>query len=179
VSAPNKATSGEAFNVYLRISPKSLAELLTSVRADYPENETVKGKDGVKLVPRMTASVSGDGFEVSPKEDQAQAVSSTEQTTWQWQVKPTESGPLSLTFKLTGSLSVQGKDLPRNYYAYTQKVDVAVNPGGFIERNWQWLATTLAIPGIGGLWALITKKQNGQSSKKSKAPAPPRKKRRG
>lgn len=157
VSAPATARAGDPFAVYLRVSPEKLKELLKGLKQDFPENETQKGKQGIKLTPRMNASVSGFGFEVSPKDGQLQAVSATEATTWQWQVKPVESGLLTLSFTLAGTLTIEGKEVPRNFYQYQQKVQVAVSPLGFMEQYWQWLATSLAIPAAGAFWAAIRK----------------------
>jgi hypothetical protein len=53
---------------------------------------------------------------------------------------------------------VEGKEVTRNFYQYRQKVDVAVRPIGFVEKYWQWLVTTLAIPAIGAIWAAVIRK---------------------
>lgn len=157
VSAPATAKTGHQFTVYLRVSPDKLDELLKGLKDEFPENETLRGKAGIKLSPRMSASVSGFGFSVFPPEAQAQAVSATEVTTWQWQVKPLESGQLTLTFTLAGALSVEGKDVTRNFYQYRQKVEVAVSPLSFMQQYWQWLASSLVLPAGAALWAALRK----------------------
>lgn len=160
VSAPSTAKQGDSFPVFLRVSPEKLAAVMQTLKDEFPENQTVTGKPGVKLTPRMIATVAGFGFEIAPKDGQVQAVSDTEATTWMWQVKAVDSGPQTLTFTLSGTLTVEGKEVPRNFFQYRQnvKVDVAgFNPRAFFERYWQWLVTTLAIPAIGALWAASTK----------------------
>jgi hypothetical protein len=157
VSAPTAAKVGESFIVYLRVSPDKLATLLATLQADHPENGTQKGQ-GIRLTPRMTATASGEGFEVSPKEGQVQAVSSTDTTEWQWQVTPTAAGSHTLTVMLTGNLIVQGQDTPRTFLLANQPIDVAVSPVGFFRQYWQWLVTTIAIPVIGALWAVFRKR---------------------
>lgn len=157
VSAPSTATAGDTFSVFLRVSPEKLVAVMQSLQDEFPENLTVKGKEGIKLTPRMTASVSGFGFEVSPESGQVQAISAKEATTWAWQVKAVEPGLHTLTFTLSGTLSVEGQDVPRNFYDYRQKVQVAVSPIGFVERNWQWLTTTLVLPIITFLWTYYRK----------------------
>lgn len=158
VSAPSTARASEPFSVYLRVSPTSLESLLRSMKEDFPENSTVKGKPKIKLTPRMVANVSGHGFEILPKDGMVQAVSATDETTWNWQVTPLEAGALSLTFTLAGTLIVEGKEVPRNFYHYKQKVDVAVvSPMAFLVREWRWIITTLALPALGAFWALFRK----------------------
>jgi hypothetical protein len=160
VSAPGKSKVGEVFSVYLRVSPEKLEALEKGLGEDFPGNTTVTGKPRVKLTPRMTAEVSGFGFEIAPKETQTQGVSLTEATTWPWQVKATEPGKLTLTFTLSGTLTMEGKEVPRTFYEYRQTVDVAVSPIGFFEKNWQLLATSLLIPAGGGLWAFFRRKHD-------------------
>lgn len=157
VSAPSTVRSGDAFQVFLRVSPDSLDRLMLKLTDDYPENKTVKGKEGVKLTPRMKASVSGIGFKITAADDAIQAISSTDDTTWTWHVVAEESGRRTLTFSLAGTLSVEGHEVARNFYQYHQKVQVDVDPLSFFEKNWQWMITTLLIPALGGVWALYRK----------------------
>ena len=161
VSAPSTAKERDSFYVFLRVSPKKLAVLLQELKDEFPENQTVQGKPGIKLTPRMTASVSGFGFEVTPKDGQAQAVSATDATTWTWEVKAIEQGLHTLTFNLSGTLNIEGTEVARNFYHYRQRVQVKVDPRGFIERNWKWLVTTLVIPAIGTAWAVLRKPKEG------------------
>lgn len=44
VSAPSNAESDESFTVLLRVSPGQLAILINELRAEFPENSTVKGR---------------------------------------------------------------------------------------------------------------------------------------
>ena len=152
VSAPQHVREGEPFNLYLRVSRAGLDELLNSLASDAPGNATRRGKTGVKLTPRMVATVHGFGFEFTPKESVPQAVSASEMTTWDWQAEATESGDLTIMFSLAGTLIVEGKEVPRDFYSYQQQVHVDVSPMGFVGRNWQWLSTSLVLPAFGALW---------------------------
>lgn len=157
VSAPDRATVGEPFVAFLRVSPEGLEAVLQGLRQESPENKNVIGKGAIKLTPRMVASVTGIGFEISPKESVVQAVSPTEPTTWQWEIRPTESGHRTLIFKLSGALLIEGKDVSRDFYSYRQEVNVDVTAASFLKEYWQWFVTTLIIPVAGGLWALFRK----------------------
>ncbi len=96
--------------------------------------------------------VSGAGFSVVPKDGYVQAVSSTEPTTWVFQVEPERWGVLTLQFRLAGVLLVDGKDAARDFYHYDQTVDVAVGWAGLVQQNWQWFASTLVLPAVAGIW---------------------------
>lgn len=158
VSAPVSAKKGKPFRALLRTKRSELAPLIESLKKEVPENEVQIGKVNVKMTPRMTATLVGYGFDISPKEGVAQAVSDTDETTWEWMVTPTDSGLLSLRFVLEGTLRVEDMEIPRQFYAYTQNVNVSVGILGFIQEYWQWLATTLAIPTIAAVWALLLRK---------------------
>jgi hypothetical protein len=160
VSAPSKVRVGNSFMVHLRISPDQLAAVMRELKDEFPENQTVKGKHGIRLTPRMTASVAGFGFEIAPKDGQLQAVSGTETTTWSWEVKALESGLHTLTFTLSGLLAIEDKEVTRNFYQYQQKVEVEVSPANFLQQYWQWIVTTLAVPAFAALWALFRKSQD-------------------
>jgi hypothetical protein len=168
VSAPSTAKQGDSFPVFLRVSPEKLAVVMQTLKDEFPENQTVKGKPGVKLTPRMIATVTGFGFEIAPKDGQVQAVSDTEATTWTWQVKAVDPGIRKLAFTLSGTLTVEGKEVPRDFFYYQQDVNVDVagfNPWAFLEQNWQWLVTTLAIPAIGALWAVFTRPKGSEGKR--------------
>jgi hypothetical protein len=170
VSAPSSALAGESFAVYLRVSSDQLSTVMQSLKDEFQENQTVKGKQGVRLTPRMVATVSGFGFEVAPKDGQVQAMSAAEATTWSWQVQALESGLRTLTFTLSGALTIEGKEVARNFYQYQQKVQVEVSPMGFLQQYWQWLVTTLAFPIIGALWAVFHKPKD-LTGKRQPSPA--------
>ena len=160
VSAPSAVKTGESFQVVLRVSPDNLNKLMSNLKDDFPENETVKGKPGVKLTPRMKASVTGIGFNITASDDPIQAISYKDDTTWAWQVVAVQPGHRTLTFSLAGTLNVEGKEVARNFYQYRQKVQVEVDPMGFFEKYWQWLTTTLLIPAFGAVWAFYRKREN-------------------
>ena len=172
VSAPVAATAGKPFSVYLRVSPDSLQAVLASLAKEVPENATRTGKSGVKLTPRMTATLTGLGFEITPKESVTQAISTNEPTTWQWQVRATEAGLLRLDFALEGALNVEGKEVPRAFYSYEQKVQVQVdkNPIAFLTNNWKWLMSSILIPLVGWAWVVLRGKDKSTGGKKKPAP---------
>lgn len=168
VSVPQQATSGETFTVYLRVSPRGLTQLIKSLKDDFKGGRNNIGKEKVWLTPKMIATVDGTDFEVTPKDGYTQAVSSTDLTTWSWQVKALRAGELSLMFKLAGTVNVAGKDVPRDFYQYEQQVTVTVGWLGFFESNWQWLITVIILPAIGGLWTFFRRpKDSGGVEKPS------------
>ncbi len=181
VSAPDKAQQYRPFPVYLRVAPEKLADLMQGLKAQAPSNATVAGKPDIWLVPIMEASVYGQGFEVEPKDKQsyAQPVAAKESTTWSWQITPTDSGPVTLNFKLAGRLTVGGNDaqIPRDLYVQSFTVVVEVSPVGFVKRHWH---EVLAMAGaalaalVGGLWAWFKwLRPAPQPAQPPSAPLPP------
>lgn len=165
VSSPDRAKEGEAFNVVLQVGPDRTApQLLRSLKQEAPENAVLKARDEVILTLRMSASLTGHGFEILPKETLSQEVSAGEPTTWTWTVKPVESGNLTLTFTLSRILFSEGKEAAR-HYSYRQNVHVEVSPMRLAEKYWPWLATTLAIPLVLWGWTLWKKPSDGTEPK--------------
>lgn len=157
VTAPGTGKVGDTFSVYLNVSSDKLSALLASMKAQHPGYTSLQGKD-IKLTPRMTATISGDGFDILPEAAQVQVVSSTEPTTWEWQVTPTQSGSRTLNVLLTGSLLVEGVDTPRTFYLDDEHILVNVGFFGFLKQYWQWLSSTVVIPLAAGLWAVLRKR---------------------
>jgi len=149
VTAPNTATLRRSFSVALRVAPGELAPLVNSLAADVPGDRQIRGKSGIEITPKMTASVSGAGFTVTPKDGYTQAAGNSKPTTWTFDVVPIETGELTLVFRLAGSLKIDGTEVPRDFFAYEQDVIVPVARWSFITENMdilKWLATTIVIP---------------------------------
>jgi hypothetical protein len=158
VDVPSYVKTGKPFTVYLRVAPGSLAPLLEGLKGT--EAGTVAGgQQDVRLMPLMTAAISGLDFKISPADPYERAVSPTETTTWEWQVEATKAGLNQLQFDLYGTLKVQGEEAKKDLFTYGAKVDVAVDWAGVLEEYWQWIATTLLIPAAAGLWALFRQRR--------------------
>ena len=161
ISAPNKAVVGTPFTVVLKVGVDELGTLLKELADEVPENTNRTGNIGIKLTPRMSASLSGIGFEIIPQGISSQAVLKSEPTTWLWQAKGTKSGTLSLHFSLWRTVVVDGKEINKNY-SFRKVLQVEVKPFSlrdFMGENWQVIVTVLLIPLVKMLWDLLRKKQ--------------------
>lgn len=159
ISAPKTAVVDEPFAVVLKVSVDKLAVILEELAAEVPENQTRTGKENVKLTPRMSASLAGLGFEITPQGSVAQPVLQTESTTWQWQAKAKEAGTLSLYFTLSQTMIVEGKEVARNY-PFRKTLLVEVKPFDFREftvTNWQWCISILLLPFAKLVWDMHVK----------------------
>lgn len=161
ISAPNKAMVGTPFTDMLKVGVDELDTLLKELADEVPENTNRTGNIGIKLTPRMSASLSGLGFEIIPQGISSQAVLKSEPTTWLWQAKGTESGTLSLHFSLWRTMVVDGKEINKNY-SFRKVLQVEVKPFSlrdFMGENWQVIVTVLLIPLAKMLWDLLMKKR--------------------
>lgn len=155
ISAPRTAVVDSPFRVLLRVDTKALQTVLKSLADELPENETRVGASGVRLTPRMGATLVGSGCKVTPEFDNpVQAVSGAEPTTWSWQVEATRPGTLFLSVTLSQILTVQGKEVGR-YHEFSRTVQVEAKPfsvRAFVGAYWQWLGTIVIIPLAKALW---------------------------
>jgi len=158
ISVPKTAISGQPFKVYLRVKSVDVEKLIDPP-AIQGDNKPLGGVDlpwarnRVLLTRVMSVMVQGVGFEVLPAAGYSQSLLPGE-TTWSFQVEPKRDGPLHLQFKLTGLLDIEGKKTGRVYLDRTVDIDVARGWLELVQQHWQWLATALALPAIGALWAL-------------------------
>ena len=164
IHSPKSVTRGESFQVHLDIAPAKLEQLLR-------DKTRVKSRiafDRAKLTPVMAARLTGIGFEINPKDAVEQAISGATITSWSWQAKATDSGMRKLTIKLAGTIEIEGKSLPREFYEYTKEVEVSVGIRGFVEQYWQWLATSIALPIAAWAWTLFKRPKIGVAPSPSK-----------
>lgn len=148
LSVPETAVVGTVFTVVLRVGVEDLDAMLKALADEIPENTARPGGSGIRLTPRMRASLTGLGFDIVPQGGVTQPVSTTEPTTWQWQAKPTESGTLILLFTLSQVVIVEGQEVARNY-PFRKTVQVDVKPFSyrdFLTAYWQWLTTIILLP---------------------------------
>lgn len=155
ISAPRTAVVARPFRVILRVDTKGLDTVLKSLANDLPENETRVGAGGVRLTPRMSATLVGSDCKVTPEYDSpVQAVSGTEPTTWSWLVEAATPGTLYLSVTLSQILTVEGKEVGR-YHEFSRTVQVEAKPFSvreFVGAYWQWLGTIVIIPLAKALW---------------------------
>ena len=157
-NAPDTMLLGDRHDIYLLLSPSQSAEQLQSqLQSRLGHPETLQSVQ-IKIAERMQATLTGEGFEITPSEPQEQAVSGTEPTEWHWTVSSKEAGQQELQLDLYVLVVLKDSPpMPRKIRTFTKTIRVRVTLGrrlaGFVGDNWQWLWGTLLVPLAGWLWA--------------------------
>jgi hypothetical protein len=141
----------------LRLSPIASVEELTRELGPNAKGEQVR------ISNRMEAHLEGLGFRIQPLQEESQAISSLQSTTWEWQVEPTATGSYPLKLTLSALIEVSGHDTPILVRSLDRTISVDVTLGGqvkdFVSSNWQWLWAAILVPLGGFLWRRRTSKQ--------------------
>ncbi len=98
-NAPDTMLLGHRRDIYLLLSPSQSAEQLQSQLQSRLGHPGTLQSVQIKIAERMEATLTGEGFEITPSEPQEQAVSGTEPTEWHW--RSAQRKPDSRNFNLT------------------------------------------------------------------------------
>ena len=170
--APKEMELGETRRVVLVLSPdvaaapaivKERTESVQRHDQKTPERPLAR-KTEVTSEPAaytkfMEAKLTGQGFEIRAATPERQPVASHQPTTWTWDVKATGSGEQYLYLSLNAIFEGEGSEKTRAVTTFNKTVKVNVSWGTFVSNYWQWLITAIALPAIGALWALFTKRK--------------------
>ncbi len=174
VNHPESVPRNEPFEVRLVINPRAQATA-ADVRAtvteglDPAQQDDEVVVDTTRIAPRMSATLSVPQAWGQPRltsgVDGIRAISETDDTVWEWEVTPVcnqLSCEEEMTVTLLAWLDVEGRSTQFPFETYNRLVTVEVGPmglvGGFIGKNWQWFAGTLAIP----LFAVVRRRLKNQ-----------------
>jgi hypothetical protein len=154
---PQEMGHGEKERVELRVLPLSDSIDETQAQATLVAGLQGAGTPQVQALrvgTVMKARLSGDGFEITPLNDEEQVVSSDTFTQWAWDATALRAGEQELNLLVSvrvfaGELGERGRDLPVITKGVQVRVDPVYSIQAFLSRNWQWLATTLVLP-LGG-----------------------------
>jgi hypothetical protein len=145
---PSRLELGQRIDVRLRVSPKSSE---TELRGRMATPGAAIDAGTARIAPRMRAQlIVPEGATVAIVGSDEQAVRDNEDTEWRWTVTPGTAGDLPIRARLTAPVTVDGKETAYDVRTFEASVTVFVTPTarvvGFVERNWQWLWTTLIVP---------------------------------
>jgi hypothetical protein len=151
-NTPESMNLEETATIQLKLSSAaSIDELKRAIEVPGP-------KEGarIRVSDRMEAKLEGDDFTIKPLTHEIQAISRRETTEWMWAVKPTSAGPHKLYLAVSALLLVDGQVTPRTIRTFGKEIKVQVHwhqrAAAFINKNWQWLWTTLLVPVVGWIW---------------------------
>ena len=115
---PEKARMGQVFNVTLAIDRTGDDTASDSL----PGRETVV-EATARVSERVSAKLSGSGFEIEALSPDPQTLSPLETNTWRWEVKAVDAGSLDLNMEVYALL--EGEALPIRTYRNTVTVEVS------------------------------------------------------
>ena len=168
-SVPEKMTVLKTYSVKVRILKRDSGQRKTVLilgdddainNSHYPSIATI---EDIKVSGEMSASLKGDEhhFKISLVSTEKQHVDDETYTEWEWLVTPIRSGhnPLKLVIKL--------KDSNKDIVVFNKNIDITSNVpvaiGGFFEKYWQWILTTIVIPVFLYFWNRNKKKKTSRS----------------
>ena len=118
--------------------------------------EGLKGRgapdiEPIKVSTFMKARLVGDSFAITPINEAEQLVAGDTFTEWAWDVTPLRGGDQKLNLIVTVRLQLPSVgEETRDYPVIDRSVHVQVDPvfaaRRFVDDNWQWLISVLAIP---------------------------------
>lgn len=154
--------------VALRLSLSEPVESLTAaVRAAIGDTGALVGTARVRFSRAMTATLEGQGFDITPDAATSHpvAVSETKPTEWVWQVTPRKTGDLFLSLSLDAILSIDGREAPRTYRAFFRIVHVTATwpqlIAGWVKEYWGPIAFVLTL--LGALWKAVRGRRKAQA----------------
>jgi hypothetical protein len=151
-NVPRTLELGESAVIHVVLSLRETHEELKERITEVGEKRGAK----LKVSDEMQAHLSGLGFSVEALTDERQAVSAQETTEWFWQIEPTETGTQTLSLTISAFVKVRGEERKRGLQTFNESLEIRVtlmdSVSGFVNRNWQWLWTTILVPV--GAWLL-------------------------
>ena len=165
-SVPEEMKVAKTYSVKVRISKKSGSQtkadlILGSADAiNNPSLPSVATIEDVKVSGEMSAELRADAgaFDIKALSTPVQNIDNESYTEWEWVVTPKKSGDSPL------KLIIRVKDLNKDIVVFNKNIkikkNVTVAVGGFFEKYWQWLITTIIIPIFIYFWNRKKKKRN-------------------
>ena len=165
-SVPEEMKVAKTYSVKVRISKKSGSQtkadlILGSADAiNNPSLPSVATIEDVKVSGEMSAELRADAgaFDIKALSTPVQNIDNESYTEWEWVVTPKKSGDSPL------KLIIRVKDLNKDIVVFNKNIkikkNVTVAVGGFFEKYWQWLMTTIIIPIFIYFWNRKKKKRN-------------------
>lgn len=108
---------------------KSIDDLIKAI------NHTGPVESGIAMVtPRVTATLSGSGFDIYPHSPESQAITQREPSTWKWSIKPNQPGPQHLHLALSGTVEIDGNSTNLSPELFERVIIIDVSTWQAIKR---------------------------------------------
>lgn len=145
-NAPEKLPLDQTAIIELRLSPSASVEQLKNRIREGGKKEG----EPVRITDRMEAQLAGQGFTIKSITPDEQSVKSAEDTVWQWEIKPTDTGQQRLHLAINAVFAVDSKDRRVLIRVFDATIKVNASPirlvGKFIADNWAWIWAAIFVP---------------------------------
>lgn len=112
-----------------------------------------KESASLKVGDKMSATLSGGAFDISPSGPQVQLISSKDTTVWKWTITPKTAGAQHLVLSFDVFITVDGKEGTRTINTLSRTIDVQV---AWPETLQEWLEyVKKLLEGMNLLWVTI------------------------
>jgi hypothetical protein len=157
-----------AFNVPTPIKHDTTVEvqLLLSVSKSAPqliqevEGYGLRESAEVRVSRRVRAELMGSGFDIKPTTPLDQAIPSSEDVEWKWDIKAVTRDPRAVLHLSISSLAlVDGATTPAWHRTFDRWIEIEITAQQrlehFVGQNWQWLWAAILVPIAGWGWRLL------------------------
>jgi len=160
-NAPTALRKDESAVIQLLLSLKKPVRDLQAELTEIGEREGAR----VRVSPIVEARLTGSGFKIEAITRERQAVSSTADTEWTWEIKAMEAGSYRLHLTLSALIAVEGDRAPRAIRTFDRTIVIHVTWEerilGFVGDNVEWLWAAIIAP-LAGLVLGIWRRRKGQ-----------------
>lgn len=110
----------------------------------------------LRVSPRMSATLTGVGVQITPVSPMIQVVGRKEITQWTWEVVAVEPGTHPLHLTVNALLQVEGSSTEKTLVVFDRTLIVTVEWSQWvvqaIAKYWQWFIGTLIVPLVVWRW---------------------------
>jgi len=149
VNLPAEIKQYEPFTITLQLDTGKLAQRIDRIVAKAPAGLSIQGIEG-KVYPEMQAELMAAHLSFEPRGPQPQIYSSYGETSWAWNVTPTEPGRHPISIKLHLQTENQGQTGAKIVDLAEIQIFVQKNPAEWMRRYGNWLILILLI--AAGFW---------------------------
>jgi hypothetical protein len=133
---PEKLRLEQTALIHLLISPAQTAEQLTAAIREQTSEPVKIESARIQISGLMEAKLVGSAFDIrSITPEEPQMVSRTEPTEWKWEIRPRESGRLSLHLTLNAIIRFEDQERPRVVRTFDRVIPVDVAAAGDTARR--------------------------------------------
>jgi len=157
-SVPDKANINDSVRIELLIN---LQKELQNLEKDLTESGKIYSNQ-VLVSKILIANITAPAFEVKNITPERQILSSSQNTSWLWTLKPLTAGKHKIDIGITALIKLNGEESEHHIKTLKKTVDIEITTTQiayqWLLKYWQWISTTILIPLI--IWIYKNRKQS-------------------